>query len=79
MRTIDDDRGAAWEAIALPVKVAHLRDGAQLAFRRADGGATVTAPVDFNSTAAAELAIRTMSDKELRRRLVWARTAAGVE
>jgi hypothetical protein len=80
MRTIDDDGGARWEALALPVKVAHLRDGAQLAFRREGGeGEPVSAPIDFNSMAAAELAIRTMSETELRRRLVWAKTAAGVD
>jgi hypothetical protein len=79
MRTIDDDGGAPWEALAIPVKVAHLRDGAQLAFRPAgEAGEPVTAPIDFNSMAAAELAIRSMSEKELRRRLVWAKTAAGV-
>lgn len=78
MRTIDDGEGARWEALALPVKVAHLRDGAQLAFRGPGEGTTVRAPVDFNSMEAAEAAIRTMSEKELRRRLAWAKTAAGV-
>lgn len=77
MRSIDDGEGGRWEAVALPVKVAHLRDGAQLAFRGPEGE-TVEAPVDFNSMAAAEFAIRTMSEKELRRRLAWAKTAAGV-
>jgi hypothetical protein len=79
MRTINDDHGRPWEAIAIPTKVAHLRDGAQLAFRSADeSGATVTAPIDFNSLDAAGFAIRTMSEKELRRRLEMAKTAAGV-
>jgi hypothetical protein len=78
MRSIQDETGAAWEAVAIPVKVAHLRDGAQLAFRRAEGEPTVSAPIDFNSMAAAELAIRTMSENELRRRLDWAKAAAGV-
>ncbi|HEY0016009.1 MAG TPA: hypothetical protein VGC13_06805 [Longimicrobium sp.] len=77
MRTINDDHGRPWEAIAIPTKVAHLRDGAQLAFR-GEAGATVTAPIDFNSLDAAGFAIRTMSEKELRRRLEWAKTAAGV-
>lgn len=79
MRTINDDHGRPWEAIAIPTKVAHLRDGAQLGFRAADNAdATVTAPIDFNSMEAAAFAIRTMSDKELRRRLELAKTAAGV-
>ncbi len=74
---MDDGAGGRWEAVALPVKVAHLRDGAQLAFRGPEGE-TVETPVDFNSMAAAEFAIRTMSEKELRRRLAWAKTAAGI-
>jgi hypothetical protein len=77
MRSIDDGSGERWEAVAVPVKVAHLRDGAQLAFRR-EGGGTVATPIDFNSMAAAEMAIRTMGEKELRRRLLLARTEAGV-
>lgn len=77
MRSIKDDHGRAWEAVALPIKVAHLRDGAQLAFR-SDAGEPITAPIDFNSIDAAHLAISTMSEKELRRRLEWAKTAAGV-
>jgi hypothetical protein len=79
MRTINDDHGRSWEAVAIPTKVAHLRDGAQLGFRlAADPAATVTAPIDFNSMEAAAFAIRTMSEKELRRRLELAKTAAGV-
>ena len=79
MRTINDDHGRPWEAVAIPTKVAHLRDGAQLGFRAADDpSALVTAPIDFNSMDAAGFAIRTMSEKELRRRLEWAKTAAGV-
>ncbi len=79
MRTIDDEALGRWEAVALPVKVAHLKDGARLAFRReGDPGEPLATTVDFNSMAAAEMAIRTMSEKEIRRRLDWAKTAAGV-
>ncbi len=79
MRSITDDHGRPWEAVAIPTKVAHLRDGAQLGFRLAgDPTAAVTAPITFNSMAAAEFAIQTMSEKELRRRLELAKTAAGV-
>jgi hypothetical protein len=80
MRTITDDHGRAWQAIAIPTKVAHLRDGAILGFRLAEeaAGEPVTAPIDFNSLDAAHFAINTMSEKELRRRLEWAKTAAGV-
>jgi hypothetical protein len=79
MRSITDDHGRPWEALAIATKVAHLRDGAQLGFRPAgvaDGG--VMAPITFNSLDAAEFAIRTMSEKDLRRRLELAKTAAGV-
>ncbi|HEX8395755.1 MAG TPA: hypothetical protein VF665_25605 [Longimicrobium sp.] len=76
MRSINDDHGRAWEALALPIKVAHLRDGARLAFRHE--GEQVTSAIDFNSIEAANFAIETMSEKELRRRLEWAKTAAGV-
>jgi hypothetical protein len=59
--------------------VAHLRDGAQLGFRPAgDATGGVTAPITFNSLDAANFAIETMSEKELRRRLELAKTAAGV-
>lgn len=79
MRSITDDHGRAWEAVAIPTKVAHLRDGAQLGFRLGDDPtATVTAPITFNSLDAAQFAIQTMSEKELRRRLELAKTAAGV-
>ncbi|HEX8319676.1 hypothetical protein [Longimicrobium sp.] len=80
MRSIIDDHGRTWEAVALPTKVAHLRNGALLAFRLPDepGTEPVTAPIDFNSIDAAHLAIGTMSEKELRRRLEWAKTAAGI-
>lgn len=79
MRNITDDHGRSWEAVAIPTKVAHLRDGAQLGFRQ--GGeppADVRAPITFNSMTAAEFAIRTMSEKELRRRLELAKTAVGL-
>ena len=77
MRSIKDDHGRPWEAVALPIKVAHLRDGARLAFRP-EAGEPVTSAIDFNSIEAANFAIDTMSEKELRRRLEWAKTAAGV-
>lgn len=79
MRTITDDHGRTWEAVAIPTKVAHLRDGAQLGFRLATNPANgVTAPITFNSLDAANFAISTMGEKELRRRLELAKTAAGV-
>ena len=80
MRTITDDQGRAWEAVAVPVKVAHLRDGAQLGFRPAGegGGDAVLTPIDFNSMDAASFAIRTMGEKELKRRLELAKAAAGL-
>jgi hypothetical protein len=80
MRQIADDQGRAWEALALPQVVAHLRTGAVLAFRPVDAPAAepIRTPVDFNSDRAATLAITTMSERELRRRLEWAKTDAGI-
>jgi len=80
MRQITDDQGHVWEAVGAEAVVAHMRKGAVLAFRHADGPACepVRTTIAFNSQAAAELAIRSMSEKELRRRLDWAKTSAGV-
>jgi hypothetical protein len=80
MREIQDDQGRRWQAVAIPETVAHMRSGAVLGFRdaNADGSEPVRAPVTFNSVAAAELAIGSMSEWELKRRLSWAQTEAGV-
>jgi hypothetical protein len=80
MRQITDEHGRSWEAVTVPRIVAHLRTGAALAFRPADApdSQPIESTVDFNSPEAAASAIRTMSEKELRRRLLWARTDAGV-
>jgi hypothetical protein len=79
-RAITDRNGRAWEAIAVQSKVAHLKDGAALAFRPADepDAEPVRTAIEFNSAQAADFAIRTMSEKELRRRLEWAKTDAGI-
>lgn len=77
MRQIADEQGRSWEVVALPQVVAHLRTGAVLAFRTRDAE-PIRTPIEFNSAEAASLAIRTMSDKELRRRLTWAKTDAGL-
>jgi hypothetical protein len=80
MRQINDGHGRAWEAVGVPTYVAHMREGRILGFRPADDPAAepVLTTVSFNSAEAAEGAIRTMSDKELRRRLDWAKTSSGV-
>lgn len=79
-RRVDDAEGRAWVAVAAPSTVAHLKRGAVLAFRPEGEpeAEPLRTPVEFNSDAAAEFAIRTMSDKELRRRLTWAKTDAGI-
>lgn len=79
-RELTDDAGRAWVAVAVESKVAHLKDGAVLAFRPADDlqGEPVRSNVEFNSFKAAEFAIRTMSEKEIHRRLNWAKTDAGI-
>lgn len=80
MRQIADDRGLTWEAVAVPHMGAHMRTGAVLAFRPAGeaGAEPIRSAVAFNSDEAAAFTIRTMSDAELRRRLEWAKTDAGL-
>ncbi len=80
MRQITDDQGRLWEAVGAEAVVAHMRKGAVLAFRPADEPASepVRTTITFNSQAAAALAIRSMSEKDLLRRLDWAKTSAGV-
>jgi hypothetical protein len=79
-RQVMDAAGRAWVAVAAPSTVAHLKQGAVLAFRPADDADAepIRTAVEFNSDAAADFAIRTMSDKELGRRLAWAKTDAGI-
>ena len=79
-RALTDDAGRAWVAVPVASKVAHLKDGAVLAFRPAadPDGEPVRSNVEFNSFKAAEFAIRTMSEKEIHRRLNWAKTDAGI-
>ena len=79
-RRVADNAGREWVAVAAESTVAHLKKGAVLAFRPADdaGADPLRTGVEFNSAAAADFAIRTMSDKEIRRRLDWAKTAAGI-
>lgn len=80
MRRITDEEGREWEAVAVETDVAHLRRGATLGFRPAGEEGTEPLPtaVTFNSMEAADFAIRTMADKELVRRLNWAREQAGM-
>lgn len=79
IREFDDARGERWTAVATDTMVAHTRIGAVLAFHRVaeEGEGLLRSNVTFNTMAAAEAAIAAMSLKELRRRLVLARQAAG--
>lgn len=79
MREIQDAGGTRWEVMALEETVAHGRRGARLGFRSAgdDGTEPLRTPVTFNSPEAAAAAIRTMGEKELRRRLALALGSAG--
>jgi hypothetical protein len=79
-RRVADTAGREWVALAAESTVAHLKKGAVLAFRPADeaDAEPIRTAVEFNSAAAADFAIRTMSDKELGRRLAWAKTDAGI-
>ena len=75
MREFKDEEGKVWKAIAVDAIVAHGRPGAALAFAPAAGpeGEPVPGNITFNSHKAADFAIRTMSEKELQRRLSLAR------
>jgi len=79
MREFENEDGVRWEAIAVDAVVAHGKPGAVLAFRpagEADGDVLRTT-ITFNSMNAADFALRTMSEKDLRRRLSLARMAVG--
>jgi len=80
MREIRDAEGRTWEVVGVESMGAHMKEGRTLAFRAAGDPAAepVLTAVQFNSQAAADFAIGTMSDKELHRRLAWAKTDAGI-
>jgi hypothetical protein len=78
-RQITDTEGRTWTAVADGTVVAHRRKGARLAFRlEGDAATLLVTKIEFNSDIAAEQAIATMSEHELRRRLQWAKTDAGI-
>lgn len=79
-REVADRAGRAWVAVPVESTVAHLKAGAVLGFRPADeaDAEPIRTNVEFNSLRAAEFAIRTMSAKEIGRRLEWAKTDAGI-
>jgi hypothetical protein len=78
VRAFADDDGTAWEAIAVEAVVAHGKLGAALGFRPAGDPASepMRSRVTFNSGEAAAFALRTLGEKELRRRLGLTRAAA---
>ena len=78
-REFQSSDGTAWEAIAVDAVVAHGKQGAVLAFRPAGTAEAepLRSTVTFNSTEAANFALRTLGEMELRRRLMLAREAAG--
>ena len=79
MRQVVDEQGRSWEPIAVPSRGAHLRMGATLGFRPADepDAEPLHTSIRFNSDRAAALAIESMSDWELRRRLGLAQAEVG--
>lgn len=78
-RELTDEEGVRWNVFADDAIVAHGRVGRALAFSPVSGAAgdIVRTTLTFNSEAAADFALRTMSEKELRRRLTLARMSAG--
>lgn len=78
VRRFEDEDGVTWEAFAMDAVVAHGKAGAALAFRRPGvaPGEPLRSTITFNSEAAAAFALRTLGEKELRRRLSLSRAAA---
>ena len=78
-RDFVDATGRSWVAVAIDHTVAHGKRGAQLAFRPAgeDAAEPLRSSVTFNSQEAAAFALRTLGEKELRRRLTLAQAEAG--
>jgi hypothetical protein len=75
MREFIDEEGKPWQAVAVDAVVAHAKPGAVLAFVPASAPQSepIESNVTFNSHRAADFALRTMSEKELQRRLSLAR------
>jgi hypothetical protein len=77
-REFTTENGESWEAIAIDAVVAHGKVGAVLAMRPLNdsGVEPLRTTITFNSREAAAFALRTLGEKELRRRLSIARGAA---
>jgi hypothetical protein len=77
MREFRDHDGEVWHALAVSAVVAHGKMGTRLAFRRGseEDSEPILGSITFNSEAAADFALRTLGEKELRRRLDLARAA----
>jgi hypothetical protein len=78
MREFTDAQDRRWQAFVDDAIVAHGRRGSRLAFREAiDPSSTpLLSTISFNSVEAGEFAVRTMSEKELKRRLALAQASA---
>ena len=78
-RKFRDSEDQEWEAFAADTIVAHGKQGAVLAFRPVSCGPddVLKSTITFNSMAAADFALRTLGEKDLRRRLSLARMAVG--
>jgi hypothetical protein len=70
-REFRDEQGRLWHAIADEATVAHGKPGRLLAFVPAaePDAEPLRTSITFNSEAAADFALRTLGEKELRRRL----------
>lgn len=78
-RPFTDATGTPWDAFAIDEIVSHAKMGTRLAFRPQGepGAAPLPSSITFNSRAAADFALRTLGEKELRRRLTLAQAEAG--
>lgn len=79
IRSFVDATGVGWEAFGIDDIVAHGKPGVRLGFRPAGDTDAEPLPskVTFNSHEAADFALRTLGEKELRRRLTLAQAQAG--
>lgn len=78
MREFKNEDGKVWYAKAVDQVVAHGKRGAAMVFVPADSpdAEPLRTQVTFNSSAAADLTLGTLGEKELRRRLKMAQAQA---
>lgn len=79
LKPFTDEYGRNWHAVLVPTLVAHAKEGALLAFRPVDQPDADPLPstIHWNGMQSAESTLRTLGEKELRRRLAQAQITGG--